>query len=101
MYFSMFTDNITERQNKLFLSFFTLQKVYAICVRIFLQEIGSKLFVFLFDFFKRRAHYFFRIVTITEQFDSGIHITLQITETNNLSEAFLFIQHTVCSAESL
>ena len=32
---------------------------------------------------------------------SGIHITLQITETNNLSEAFLFIQHTVCSAESL
>ena len=101
LYFSMFTDNITERQNKLFLSFFTLQKVYAICVRIFLQEIGSKLFVFLFDFFKRRAHYFFRIVTITEQFDSGIHITLQITETNNLSEAFLFIQHTVCSAESL
>ena len=101
LYFSMFTDNITERQNKLFLSFFTLQKVYTICVRIFLQKIGSKLLVFLFDFFKRRSHYFFRIVTVAEQFDSGINIAFQITETHNLSEAFLFIQHTVCPAECL
>ena len=62
----VFTDNITKCQNKLFLSRFALQKVYAVCVRVFLQKIGCKFLVFLFDFFKRRSHYFFRIVAVTE-----------------------------------
>ena len=42
LYFSVFTDNITERQNKLFLSFFALQKVYTLCPDIS-SKIGCKL----------------------------------------------------------
>ena len=59
------------------------------------------MFVFLLYFVERWSHDVFWIIAIAEKFDGFVHLTLHVTEADNLSEAFLLVQHTVGTAERL
>ena len=97
----MFLNNIAECKNKLRFVSFALQQIYATRRWVLLQETCCKFLIILLYFIKRRANNIFKIVAVAEKLDRSIHFAFQITETDNLTEAFLFIQYTVGSTECL
>ena len=66
-----------------------------------LQKLICQLDIFFFYRFKNRTYNFLYIIVITKQFNRSINVIFQITETDNLTETFLFIKYTIGTTERL
>ena len=101
LYLCVFFDDVTESEDKLLLVVLTLQIVHIVRFGIMLQEVLCQFLIVGFDIIKWWSHNIFYWVAIAEKFDRLVHLAFQVTETNNLAEAFLLIQHTVGTTERL
>ena len=101
LYLRMFLNDFTKSQHEVTFIQFALQHVNRLWHRVFPQELKREFVQFLLHFFKRFTDNELIRLIVTEQFNSSIHIILQVTETYHLAEAFLLVQHTVGTAKCL
>ena len=101
LYLGVLLDDVTEGKDKSLLVVLALQIVHIVRFGIMLQEVLCQFLIVGFYIIKWWTDNIFYRISIAEKFDRLVHLAFQVTETNNLAEAFLLVQHTVGTTERL